>query len=244
MTDKARAADLNQYRDSYREVVQDSLALPGAEAEFFIRAKAQMVVELARELREPASLAALDVGCGVGETDRFLEGKFGSLSGVDIAPDLLARAAEVNSWASYRSYSQGAPIPHPDESFDLSFAICVLHHVPPPDWDRFVADMVRVTRPGGLVAIFEHNPLNPLTRRSVRNCEFDEGVVMLKRSRTKKLLKKHGLAVSRAPYIVFFIREGRLLSRIERGLGWLPAGAQYYVAGRKPKILPDAKADR
>ena len=28
--------------------------------------------------------------------------------------------------------------------------------------------MSRVTRPGGIVAIFEHNPWNPLTRKAVR----------------------------------------------------------------------------
>jgi SAM-dependent methyltransferase len=226
-------ADFNRYRDSYRDAVQDSLALPGAEAEFFVRAKARHLVDLANELGNPGRLEVLDVGCGIGGTDQFLEGRFATLAGVDIASELVKEAAKRNPWAVYRSYSEMEPIPHEDQSFDLTFAICVLHHVPPADRGRFVAEMVRVTRPGGLVAIFEHNPWNPLTRRSVRNCEFDKGVVLLSRRDTKRLMERQGLGVVRAPYIVFFTRDGRLLRQVERGLASLPAGAQYYVAGRK-----------
>ena len=175
----------------------------------------------------------LDVGCGPGETDAFLEGRFGSLSGVDLSGAMAERAASRNPWARYSSYEAGEPLPYEDESFDLSFAICVVHHVPPADRPGLLAEMRRVTRPGGLVALFEHNPLNPLTRKAVRDCPFDEDAVLLSRGEARRRLADAGLAEVEAPFIIFFPREGGLRDRVERRLGWLPLGAQYYVAGSR-----------
>jgi hypothetical protein len=90
-----------------------------------------------------------------------------------------------------------------------------------------------VTRSGGLVAIFEHNPWNPLTRRAVAGCEFDEDVVLLTRREGGRLLRGSGLAAVEGSYILFFTRESTLLSRIERRLARIPLGAQYVVSGRR-----------
>jgi SAM-dependent methyltransferase len=230
-----QAQDFNAYRDSYREEVQNAISFSGQSPEFFVQAKARHLLELAeRQCGDPSELDVLDVGCGVGETDRFLDGRFRRLVGADISGELLERAREQNPWAEYLSYGPADPLPVDSESFDLSFAICVLHHVPPADRERFVAELVRVTKPGGIVAIFEHNPFNPLTRLSVRNCVFDEGVVLLSRRGTRRLLAGQGLDPVAARYIVFFTRPGSRRERAERALGRVPAGAQYYVAARRP----------
>ncbi len=226
-------ADFNEYNDSYAELLQDAVAFSGAEAEMFMRKKARCITNLASQLGETTDLDVLDVGCGAGETERYLKGSFARLTGVDIAPDPLERAAKANPWASYEHYNAGDPIPFPSASFDLSFAICVLHHVPPPERRWFVAEMARVTRAGGIVAIFEHNPFNPLTRIVVHKCSFDEDAVLLSRRHTMRLLKHEGLRVVAAPYIIFFTREGQRLERIERSLRGLPFGAQYYVAATR-----------
>jgi SAM-dependent methyltransferase len=235
------AQDFNDYRDSYRQEVEDAISFSGQSLEFFSRAKARHLLELVkRQGADPAELDVLDVGCGVGETDRFLGGKFRTLVGVDISAGLLEAAREQNPGVEYRDYEPGEPLPAESGSFDVSFAICVLHHVPPDDWKGFVAEMARVTRPGGIVVIFEHNPFNPLTRLSVHRCEFDEGVVLLSRRRTRRLLRDQGLEPVAAPYITFFTRPGDFRERVERALGHVPAGAQYYVAARRPSAVPEA----
>ena len=224
----------DQYADSYRDAVEESIAFAGGDAARYVGAKARMLVELAaRRIGSPEDLDALDVGCGPGETDAFLEGRFGSLSGVDLSSAMAKRAASRNPWARYSSYETGEPLPYEDESFDLSFAICVVHHVPPAERPALLAEMRRVTRPGGLVALFEHNPLNPLTRKAVRDCPFDEDAVLLSRGEARRRLADAGLAEVEAPFIIFFPREGGLRDRVERRLGWLPLGAQYYVAGSR-----------
>ena len=102
----------------------------GAGLDFFTRAKADALLELAAaRVGPPEGLGFLDVGCGPGETDRFLEGRVARLAGVDVAPEMVERARERNPWAEYRGYAAGEPIPFEDASFDVSFAICVFHHV-------------------------------------------------------------------------------------------------------------------
>jgi SAM-dependent methyltransferase len=226
--------DFDQYRDSYRDAVEESIAFAGGEHARYVRAKASLLVDLARRKQgDPSTLEVLDVGCGPGETDAFLEGAFGDLHGVDLSAPMVERAAERNPWARYVSYEQGDALPYEDDAFDLSFAICVLHHVPPEGRASLGAEMARVTRRGGLVAVFEHNPWNPLTRKAVRDCSFDEDAVLLSRPETSRLLRGADLEPAESAFIIFFPQNTPRLERIERRLGWLPLGAQYYVACRR-----------
>ena len=224
----------DRYTDSYRDAVEESIAFAGGDAARYVGAKARMLVDLGRRrIGDPAALRALDVGCGPGETDAFLEGDFASLHGVDLSEPMVEVAAERNPWATYSAYEEGEPLPYEDEAFDISFAICVFHHVPVDARPSLVGEMERVTGRDGLVVIFEHNPWNPLTRKAVRDCPFDEDARLLSRPATRRLIAGAGLAHVESPFIIFFPRQGPRLERVESRLGWVPIGAQYYVAGRR-----------
>ncbi len=228
-------AEFDAYRDRYREAVEESIAFAGAGLDFFTSAKAKALLDLAaKRIGTPAELSFLDVGCGPGETDRFLAGRVGLLAGVDISPEMVERAREQNPWAEYRHYTEGEPIPYPDAAFDISFAVCVIHHVEAAERSAMIAEIARTTRRGGLVVVFEHNPYNPLTRRAVSGCEFDRDAVLLPRHEAKRLLEGAGLERVGGRYMVFFSRDSAPLRRIERGLGWVPLGAQYVVSGLRP----------
>jgi SAM-dependent methyltransferase len=231
---EASSTDFDEYSDSYRRAVEESISFAGADLDLYTRIKAEALLDLAQRVGPADRLAFLDVGCGVGETDRFIEGRVGRLAGVDVAPRALERARNNNPWAEYRDYDVGEPLPFEDESFDVCFAVCVLHHVPREQRTGLVGEMRRVSRRGGLVALFEHNPLNPLTRRAVSGCEFDRGAELLRRSEALELLSGAGLNRPEGRYIVFFPRESRLLRGIEGRLGWLPLGAQYAAFAQRP----------
>ena len=145
---------------------------------------------------------------------------------------MVERAGEANPDVEY-AVSQPRRLPHPDGRFDLAFAVCVLHHVDRADRLPLVRETARVVRPGGLVAVFEHNPLNPLTRRVVRDCAFDEDVELLPRRELEELFRAAGLEVVSTHYLLFFPWRGRLFEAAERTLTRLPLGAQYVVAGRR-----------
>jgi len=152
---------------------------------------------------------------------------------VDLAADAVAVARSTNPHVHYQSYD-GKTLPYDDGAFDLAFAICVLHHVDPTHRREFVAEAVRVVRPGGLLAIFEHNPFNPLTRVAVSRCEFDEGVALLGRREVRTLLEGAGLSVELARYLLFVPWDRSWVDPAEAALGWLPLGGQHHVVARVP----------
>jgi SAM-dependent methyltransferase len=226
-------SDFDQYADRYRQAVQESIAFSRTDLDFFTRAKARaLLAEAARRVGDPRRLSFFDLGCGPGETDRFLEGRVGRLVGGDISPRLVEVAEDRNPWAEYGTLGQGEPLPYADDSFDVSFAICVLHHVAPPERAGLVRELARVTRREGLVVLFEHNPYNPFTRHAVARCEFDQDAVLVPRREVVCLLRDPPLTEVEASYILFFTRESAHLRWIERWLAHVPLGAQYLVSAR------------
>jgi SAM-dependent methyltransferase len=224
--------DFDRYASGYREAVERSIAFARTDLDFFTRAKArELLSSAARRVGEPRSLSFVDVGCGPGETDRFLQGQVGRLTGVDVVPALAEAARESNPWVEYEIIDDDRELPFAAATFDVSFAICVLHHVPRGRRAELVREMGRVTRPGGLVAIFEHNPWNPLTRRAVAGCEFDADASLLTRRETVRLLRDAFTEIEGA-YILFFTRDSRPLRWIEDRLRPIALGAQYVVTAR------------
>jgi SAM-dependent methyltransferase len=218
--------------EEYREALDRAVSFTGTSHELFARAKAQELLWLARRhLGDPAGLDALDAGCGIGLTEAHLRGRFRSLTGTDIDAELLAIAARENPGVRYELAEEDR-LPFDDASFDLVFAVNVVQLVPRAERPRFVAELARVARPGGLVAVFEHNPFNPLTRLVVRR--YDDGAVrMLRRGDAWRLLEGAGLTPVDSGFILVFPSRRRRAVAVERALRRLPLGAQYYVAGRK-----------
>jgi SAM-dependent methyltransferase len=224
----------DRYRDSYEAELDQAVGFTGKRHAFFTEAKAAELLRIARrQLGDPGRVEALDVGCGIGLTDRYLEGRFGSLTGVDVSPGVLERAEQANPWARYVLYD-GERLPFDDGSFELTFAVCVVQVIEPPRRPGFVAELARVTRPGGLVVAFEHNPVNPLTRLVVRRCAFGEDARMLGARELASLFRLADLPVVERGYILLFPASGPRLRKLERSLARLPLGAQYYLAGRGP----------
>ena len=115
--------------------------------------------------------------------DEHLAGAVGRLVGLDVSAEMTSRAAERNPGVEY-VVSDAAMFPFADSTFDVAFASCVLHHVPRGERAALVAELARVVRPGGLVSVLEHNPINPATRLVVARCEFDEDAVLLRMRET------------------------------------------------------------
>jgi SAM-dependent methyltransferase len=220
----------DRYRDGYEEAVEEAISFAGQEHEFYLDAKVRRLVELASRHLVERPLRVLDVGCGIGLVDRLLLPHVSALEGVDVSEAMVERARSTNAGAQYRVYD-GQALPFEDGAFDVVFAMCVLHHVEPPDRRPLLGEMGRVTKLDGLTAVFEHNPLNPLTRRVVRDCAFDEGVELIGRGDLERLYRAAGLAVVESEYMLFVPWRADAL---ERRLTWLPFGAQYVVLGRRP----------
>jgi SAM-dependent methyltransferase len=220
----------------YEEAVEEAIAFAGQEHSFYLEAKARRLLELSQRHLGRRPVRALDVGAGIGLIDRLLLPHVTALAGVDVSGVMVERAREMNPGVEYQIYDQR--LPYGDGEFDIVFAVCVLHHVDAADRAPLLAEMARVTNEGGLTVIFEHNPLNPLTRRVVRTCVFDEGVELLPRRELARLFRAAQLLVVEEQYLLFFPWRSRVLAQLERGLNRLPFGAQYVVAGQHPSGDP------
>jgi 2-polyprenyl-3-methyl-5-hydroxy-6-metoxy-1,4-benzoquinol methylase len=214
------------YDANYRAVVQSSIDFSGLSHDFFMQAKADLIAKTMRERLGLAHAGALlDVGCGVGTLHPYLAGLFDRITGVDVSAPCVAEAAQRCPGNSYAVAAPGTPLG--GGPYDMTLAVCTLHHVPPADWRAFAADMVRVTRPGGLVCIIEHNPLNPLTRLAVHRCPFDADAVLLRSGRTEALLRGAGARNIATRFFLLLPTRVKLALRLEALFSAAPLGAQY-----------------
>ena len=220
----------DSYRSNYRDVVQSSIDFSGLPHSFFMRAKADLLRELIARRLGPEKPAMLDVGCGVGSFHPLLRGMVGRLSGIDVSSASIAQARADNPDVDYRAFD-GRSFPFDAAGFDLVTAICVLHHVAPAEWPHFMNEMRRVVRPGGLICVIEHNPLNPLTRLAIARCEFDRDAVLLGAGKARKLMAAGGLREIGARYFLLLPWETKAARRVEGALSSVPLGAQYATFG-------------
>lgn len=227
-------SEFDQYRDAYSDDINDAIGFSGQSHDFFTKVKADCLRDLLQRnglLKSRSKV--LDVGCGHGHIHDYLDTLPVEITGVDVAARVLETARQKRPGINYLDYD-GSRLPFDDDSFDLAYTICVMHHVAPGDWRDFLKEMRRVVKPGGIVAVFEHNPLNPLTLRVVNSCPMDDNAVLLRSGQLVDLLTQTGLDGVRKRFILFTPFAGRLFEWFDRALGWLPLGAQYFATGRVP----------
>ncbi|WP_353643948.1 methyltransferase domain-containing protein [Mesorhizobium sp. WSM2239] len=228
------AESFDSYRTAYGKLVEDSISFSGLQHDFFLAAKADLLERLLAD-RGLASgnrpVHALDVGCGIGAFHPLLRGRFASLSGCDISGDSIARARHDNSWVDYTVH-RAPSLPYKDGRFDLAFAICVVHHVPPAQWPAFLGELKRVVRPGGIACIIEHNPYNPLTRFAVLRCPFDEDAVLLTSRTARRLFYQAGFSEIESEHFLLLPSAKPLARMIEKSFARVPLGAQYACIAR------------
>lgn len=224
--------EFDAYRDNYVQTVEDSISFSGLSHDFFQQSKALMLQDiLERRLPDRNSRRLLDVGCGVGALHPFIAPMFQSISGVDVSQDSIDRAKADNPENAYDSYD-GVKIPYPDNHFDITLAVCVMHHVPVAQWANFMHELTRVVTPGGIVCLIEHNPLNPATRLSVARCPFDADATLLGARQMRKRMHMAGLEEVATSHFVFFPSNRPIVRTVENKIGWLPLGAQYAAVGQ------------
>lgn len=232
-TQQQVADDFDRMTDSYEREINGAIAFAGMEHGFYIDVKRDHLVRLAAEhFGEVQGLAVLDLGCGLGAYHPGLENVFGELHGVDVSAKSVELAAQKHPFVSYASFD-GTRLPYEDGRFDLVFAICVMHHVPPAQWEGFVAEMKRVLKPSGLALIFEHNPYNPATQYIVRSCPIDKDAVLLTPGKLRRLFGDAGFRNIRTRTILSVPPKTAVLAKLDGLLGGLPFGAQYYLSATR-----------
>ena len=144
-------------------------SLPAHVVDHYLEKRARFVIEHC-----PRG-SALDVGCGTGALAIRLAEAGYELVGVDPSEGML-RVLEQRTSSVRAVKGSGSSLPFGDDSFDLVLSVAVMHHIAAPeDVRRTLAEMVRVTRPGGRVLVWDHNPRNPYWRLLMARVPQDTG---------------------------------------------------------------------
>ena len=109
----------------------------------------------------------------------------------------------------------------------------VLHHVPLAERNPLLQRIQPLLMPGGKLFVFEHNPWNPVTRRVVACCPFDDQAILLYPREIRQRLTAAHFVDLRTDFIVFFPKPLAIFRPFEPMLGWLPLGAQCCVVGAR-----------
>jgi arsenite methyltransferase len=114
--------------------------------------------QVLKALQLKAGERVLDVGVGPGLLAYDMAasvGRDGHVSGIDISEDMLAmsrkRCAD-QPWTEYQR-ADATDLPYPDDSFDAAVSTQVYEYV--ADIPAALAELYRVTRPGGRVVVLD-----------------------------------------------------------------------------------------
>jgi SAM-dependent methyltransferase len=219
-------AKFDAFAQDYAAVHERNIAVTGEQPAYFATYKLRC---LERLVGSSFDAPVLDYGCGIGMVTEQLCVRFSEVHGFD--PSAQSLAAARGRAPRARFHTDIADVP--DGHFGLVTLSGVLHHVHPSERGAVIEGTLRKLRPvDGRLVVFEHNPLNPLTRRAVALCPFDDDAILLWPWQARGLFRRAGLRDIRLRYIVFLPRLFSGLRWIEPHLGSVPLGAQFMLVGR------------
>jgi len=132
-------------------------------------------------IREHVSAGSkiLDVGCGTGVLAERLLHEGYDVTGADPFAAMLehmkARDPRLKT-----VHAPGQSLPFDDGTFDFTYCVAVMHHVAEPkDVHDTLVEMCRVTKPGGHVLVWDHNPRNPYWPILMKRVPQDTGAERL-----------------------------------------------------------------
>lgn len=134
------------------------------------------VAILAESGRLPKNAAILDLGCGAGRHMEYLGKRHYRMFGLDIAPNGLAATREKltkrRQPVRLALADMSAPLPFAAATFDCVVSIHVIFHNPRQVVAATIAEMSRVTKPGGLLLVTFNSTLSS---RFGKGVELEEG---------------------------------------------------------------------
>ena len=142
------------------------LAWPGMEAgrwdrdAFFATGREEIdgvLAELDRLQVSPAKGSALDFGCGVGRLTQALARHFRQVHGIDISERMIDLARQYNQAGDrcrYHLNPRNDLSLFEDNAFDFIYSNITLQHMPPRFARNYIAEFLRVLKPGG-IAVFQ-----------------------------------------------------------------------------------------
>lgn len=155
LSDKAQRYWDRRARENALYFVDNQLDYRNPDPEAFWRGGEEVVDLILNSVgvRISSSDEIVDIGCGVGRLTRALAARSRKVIGLDVSPEMLARARQLNPGLRNVDWLQGdgrSLEPIVSGSVDGCFSHVVFQHIPDPAVTlNYVREMGRVLRPGG-----------------------------------------------------------------------------------------------
>ena len=222
----------DSFSKSYNKIVDDAIRQTGYDTESLVSVKLQKIANLYPDLTEN-KFSLLDFGCGVGNLFGHVKEFFPNAvyTGVDPSIGSIKKAcARFQDKTAFQEYDSKE---WKTRKYDLIVSAGVFHHIPHIEHSRVIEKLNSFLNPNGKLVIWEHNPLNPVTQKIIRDCPIDEDAVLVSSKNIKILFERASLSNIKISYTTFFPKFLSGLNFMDRFLGWLPLGGQYLVTGQK-----------
>ena len=222
----------DSYSKNYNELLNNSIRQTGYDVENLVAAKLHKLRSLFPSLSEKP-FRLLDFGCGVGNLYGQIVEFFPAAiyTGVDPSKDSILKAR--SHYHGDANFQEDSCKLWEKNEYDLIFSSGVFHHIPHVEHKVLIDKLSSLLKKGGILVIWEHNPLNPVTQKIVRDCPFDEDAVLVPSKNLKNLFTQVSLSNIQVIYTTFFPKFLSTLNFMDPYLGWLPLGGQYLVTGQK-----------
>lgn len=99
------------------------------------------------------NMTALDIGCGIGNSTRFLAGYVGEVWGIDISEEVIKKAKAQNASAHFVAGNGKDLSNFEDNKFDFIFSYSVFIHIPREFQKHYFKECERVLKKGGYALI-------------------------------------------------------------------------------------------
>lgn len=159
---------------------------------YYLRSRANSLAE---------NLHFLEMGCGAAPNLVWLAKKGITVSGVDIAPTVLALARQVlesegcGNQIGRLLESSVTGVPFEDESFDGVIEACVFQHLDRADRQKAFAEVKRLLKPGGLFVGYMLDASHSIyQKKRAQEAKDDPGTLILKDGSSNLHLTNIGLS--------------------------------------------------
>jgi SAM-dependent methyltransferase len=229
----ARPHEFDRFAADYAAATRPWNRIAGDSTEYFAEARLRWLAGILRE-RGVRVRSIMDFGCGTGTATPWLYDVLGAEQVIGVDPSVRSLDTARQKFAA-----RGARFMLPEEyepraELDLIYANGVFHHIPPRQRDASAAYVRDALRPGGLLAVWENNPMNPLVALAMSVASIDATAQPMISRETMRLFVTNGFEHVRTDFMFLFPGLFRPLRRFEPHFRGLPFGAQYQVLCRKP----------
>lgn len=223
---KTSLKEFDQFSENYRELLDRNISITGEKSDYFAAYKARFI---AARIGSKSDCKILDYGCGIGLVCSQMKQLIphARIDGYDISQECLEHIDSALRTQGVFTCERSEL----DRDYDVVIMANVLHHVKSGARQETVSQAAELLSAKGSLIILEHNPGNPLTRRTVAKCPFDQNAILLTPGETLHYFSQNGLQNIRLEFIVFFPHFLRWLRPLEPFLAWCPLGAQYVITG-------------